>query len=141
MFNEYNVEAGIDSQQIIQQLEDKIYEHNSKAINKDDGCLFSRIVRDKNKNIVAGVGGWTWANACEITQLWVDKTVRKKGLGKMLLEAAEREAKDKGCLTVIIKSYSFQAPHFYEKHGYRTEYKLDDFPIGYSYYILTKKIG
>jgi Acetyltransferases len=126
---------------MIQLLEDKIYEHNSAALNKDDGRLFSMIARDENKEIVAGIAGWTWASACEITQLWVAEKVRKNGIGKMLLGAAEAEAKSKGCLTILVRSYSFQAPHFYERHGYRIEHILNSFPHGYSCYILVKRIG
>lgn len=141
MNKKYSIESSADSQQLIQLLEDKIYDHNSAAINKDDGHLFSRIVKDENKNIIAGIGGWTWAHICEITQLWVDEKVRKNGIGKKLLEAAEAEAKSKGCRTILVRSYSFQAPHFYERHGYKAEHVLNSFPEGHSYYILVKTIG
>jgi GNAT superfamily N-acetyltransferase len=137
----YYIEAGIDSQQEIQLLEDKIYEHNAAALNTDDGRLFSRIVKDENKEIIGGIAGWTWAKACEITQLWVDERARKHGIGQALLEAAEAEAKGQGCITILVRSYSFQAPHFYERYGYKPELILNGFPEGYFYYILTKKIG
>lgn len=140
MNNRFRIEPGTDAYQVIQLLEDKIYEYNSVKINKDDGAVFSRIVKNENKNIIAGIGGWTWAGICEITQLWVDENERKNGIGKMLLEAAESEAKSKECHTILVRSYSFQAPHFYERYGYKTEYKLNDFPEGYSYYILIKRI-
>jgi len=140
MANKYNIEIGQDSEQIIKFLEDKIYEHNSAAINKSDGAFFSRIVKDDQGVIIAGIAGWAWASACEITQLWVDETARKNGIGKILLEAAETEAKSKGCLTVLIKSYGFQAPHFYERYGYKPEHIQIDFPEGYNYYILTKRL-
>lgn len=141
MSNNYSIEFGNDNQEVIQLLEDKIYEHNSTKLNKDDGRLFSRIVRDENKEIIAGIAGWTWANACEITQFWVHQNVRNNGIGKMLLQAAEAEAKSKGCVTILVKSYSFQAPHFYERHGYTIEHILNGFPRGYSYYMLAKRIG
>ena len=141
MEEKYCIEVEIDSHQVIQFLEDKIYEHNSTTIDKDDGRLFSRIVRDQNNEIVAGIAGWTWAGVCEITQLWVDEKLRKLRIGKMLLEAAEAEARSKGCMTVLVKSYSFQAPHFYERYGYEIEHILYGFPRGYRYYILAKKIG
>ena len=126
------IEVGENSEDIMKFLEDKIYEHNSSTINKSDGAFFSRIVRDENEHIIAGIAGWTWATACEITQLWVDENARKNGIGKLLLEAAEAEAKSKGCLTIVVKSYSFQAPHFYEKHGFEITHILNDFPPGSS---------
>jgi ribosomal protein S18 acetylase RimI-like enzyme len=141
MDKKYCIESGTDPHQVIQLLEDKIYEHNSTKTNKDDGFLFSRIVRDNNKDIIAGIAGWIWASICEITQLWVDEKVRKNGVGKMLLEAAEAEAKSKGCITILVRSYGFQAPHFYERYGYKIEHILNGFPEGHSYYFLAKKIG
>ena len=141
MEEKYCIEAGTDPRQVIQFLEDRIYEHNSTTIDRDDGRLFSRIVRNQNKEIIAGIAGWTWARVCEITQLWVDEKVRKTGVGKMLLEAAEAEARNRGCTNVLVKSYSFQAPQFYERFGYRVEHILYGFPQGYRYYTLAKKIG
>src|SRR6478736_4657671 len=97
MTAEYTIESGIDSQQIIELLDDKLYQHNTASLGKNDGALFSKIVRDEDKNIVAGIAGWTWAGACEITHLWVDERLRQNDIGKKLLEAAEVEAKNKVC--------------------------------------------
>jgi ribosomal protein S18 acetylase RimI-like enzyme len=141
MDNKYSIESVNDTDRITQLLEDRIYEHNSAETHIDDGRLFTKVIRDNNKEIIAGIAGWTWAGICEITQLWVDKNVRRMGIGKILLEAAELEAKSKGCHTILVRSYSFQAPDFYEKHGYRTEHMINGFPEGYGYHILTKQIS
>src|SRR4030095_10836990 len=114
MDNKYSMESGQETLQVIQLLEDRIYEYNSAEIHIDDGRLFSRVVKDMDQEIIAGIAGWTWAGICEITQLWVDGKVRKKGIGKILLEAGEIEAKSRGCHTILVRSYSFQAPQFYE---------------------------
>ena len=140
MNDKFKIEVGEDSAEIVRFLEEKIYEHNSSAINKSDGAFFSRIIRNDKGAIVAGIAGWTWASACEVTQLWVNESVRKNGVGKLLLEAAEAEAKSKGCSIMLIKSYEFQAPRFYEKSGYKIEHIQNNFPPGYKYYILTKEI-
>jgi ribosomal protein S18 acetylase RimI-like enzyme len=140
MEKKYYITVGIDSPQVIQFLEERIYEHNSNSIDKHDGHLFSRIVRDQGNKIIGGIAGWTWARACEITQLWVDENMRQLGVGKMLLDAAEEEAISKACTTVLVKSYSFQAPQFYQKYGYKVEHILHGFPEGYKYYTLVKMI-
>lgn len=140
MKEKYYIESVTEPKQVIEFLEDRIYEYNAVKIDKHDGCLFCRIVRDENNNIVAGIAGWTWANACEITQLWVDKNARRKGTGEMLLKLAEEEAKIKGCVTILVKTYSFQAPHFYEKYGYKIEQVITEFPKGHKYYALTKML-
>jgi len=140
MSKKYCIEPGADPHPVVQFLEDKIYDHNSSKTHIDDGSLFSKIVRGENGEIAAGIAGWTWAGISEITQLWVDEGVRKNGVGKMLLEAAELEAKVKGSSTILVRSYSFQAPRFYEKYGFKTVHIVKDFPKGYDYYILSKKI-
>jgi len=140
MNTKYDIEYGENPVEVIQFLEEKIYEFNSTRIDKHDGDYFTRIIRDGSNSIIAGIAGWTWAGICEITQLWVTESKRKNGMARILLEAAEGEAKSKQCFTIMVRSYSFQAPRFYEKNGYKIEHVLDSFPGGYKYYILTKKI-
>jgi len=141
MNDEYSIESANDPHQVTQLLEDRIYEYNSAETHIDDGRLFSKIIRDRDKEIIAGIAGWTWAGICEITQLWVDRKIRGRGIGKILLEAAELEARSKECRTILVRSYSFQAPHFYEKYGYKTEHIINGFPVGHSYHMLTKQIS
>ena len=140
MKQEYRIEDGKDPENIIKLLDEKIYAYNSNKINRHDGELFSKIVLDKNGNIIAGIAGWTWAGACEITFLWVSEEQRNNGIGKKLLLAAEDEAKRKDCNIILLRSYSFQAPLFYEKNGYKVESIIENFPNGYRYYILEKVI-
>ncbi len=61
----------IPSYEELQFLEDRLYEFNSAATGKDDGQLFAIFIRNDKKEIIAGLSGWTWANACEIQTLWV----------------------------------------------------------------------
>ena len=137
----YRIETEPDPQHTMQVLEDELYRFNSDRIDSHDGRLFSRVVRGQNGTIVAGIAGWTWASACEITQLWVSQSARNGGIGKALLEAAEQEALGKRCRTILVRSYDFQAPSFYEKHGYKVEHIVEDFPIGHRYFFLTKKLA
>lgn len=137
---ELKIESVEHQAEVIQFLDDKVYEYNSSTINKYEAALFTKIIRDQNSNIIAGISGWTWALVSEITLLWVKEEYRKNGLGKMLLKAAEDEIIKKGCTTILLRSYNFQAPLFYEKNGYETVYILDDFPNGYKHYNLVKRI-
>lgn len=139
MKQEYRMIRETDAEKAILILEERIYEYNSEKISRSNGSLFAFTIRDDKDEIVAGTAGWTWADACEITQVWVSEGHRGKGFGKKLLEAAEKEAVRKDCETVLVRSYIFQAPQFYQKHGYKVEYVLNDFPKGYSYFILLKR--
>ncbi len=124
----------------LQFLEDRLYEYNSNLTGQDDGQLFAFSISNDLKEIVAGISGWTWAHACEIRQLWVHPSLRGQGHGSALLESAEREARSRGCKVIILSSYSFQAPAFYQKYGYELAWRLNDFPPGYQYCYLVKRI-
>ena len=131
----------VPTQKEIQFLEDMIYEHNAAKTNREDGKLFSKLIYDSGNNIIAGITGWTWASACEITLLWVKDDHRKNGYGRILLNAAEAEAKKENCKTILLRTYSFQAPQFYQKYGYKVEYETKDFPYGYHYFCLIKRLN
>ena len=121
-------------------LEDRLYEHNRQQTGRDDGSLFAFFIRDEHQEIIAGLSGWTWADACEIRTLWVHPCLRGRGHGEALLEAAEQEARLHGCRVILLSSYSFQAPGFYQKHGYDLAWQLDDFPPGHQSCYLVKRL-
>ncbi|MGE5108460.1 MAG: GNAT family N-acetyltransferase [Sphingobacteriales bacterium] len=122
-------------------LEDRIYEFNSAETGKDDGHLFAFFVRNDQQEIVAGISGWTWANACEIRTFWVHPSLRGQGYGRELLESAEQEARARGCQVILIISYNFQAPEFYQKCGYELAWQLNDFPPGHQNCFLVKRFS
>jgi len=129
----------IPSPEELEFLEDRIYEFNRDQTGKDDGQLFAFFVRNDQQEIVAGLSGWTWAHACEILTLWVHPAWRGKGYGRGLLESAEQEARAHGCKVILISSYDFQAPAFYQKYGYQLAWQLNDFPPGHQNCYLLKR--
>jgi len=131
----------VPSTEELQFLEDRIYEHNSSQTGQDDGQLFGFFIRNEQKEIVAGLSGWTWAHACQIQNLWVHSSLRGQGYGQSLLESAEQEARARGCKIIMLESYNFQAPAFYQKHGYELVYQLKDFPPGHQMCYLIKRLA
>ena len=121
------------SSEELQFLDDKLYEFNRGQTGQDDGQLFAFLIRNDQQEIVAGLSGWTWAKACEIRTLWVHPAWRGHGYGRSLLGSAEQEARLRGCKVILINSYSFQAPAFYQKCGYQLAWQLSDFPPGHHY--------
>ncbi len=134
------IERSDSPSQVQDFLEDRLYEHNRDRTGRDDGQLFAFVIRDDRQEIVAGVSGWTWGGACEIRDLWVSAGLRGQGYGKVLLDAAEQEARGRGCRVVLLSSFSFQAPAFYLKNGYEQFYELADFPPGHRYSFLVKRL-
>lgn len=129
----------IPSSEELQFLEDQLYEFNSAQTAQDDGQLFAFFIRNEHQEMLAGLSGWTWAQACEIRTLWVHPSWRGQGYGRSLLESAEQEAQARGCKVILISSYSFQAPGFYQKCGYTLAWQLHDFPPGHHYCFLVKQ--
>lgn len=141
MHPEHKISKSVPSSADLTYLEDRLYEHNSAQTGQDDGQLFAFLIRDDQREIIAGLSGWTWAQACEIQTLWVHPAKRGQGMGRSLLAAAEKEALQRSCSVILISSYSFQAPEFYQKHGYQLEWQLRDFPPGHQHCYLVKRVA
>ena len=73
---------------------------------------------EENCRRMGGLLGSTHGNWLKVDFLWVDEEARGKGIGSVLLEKAEDEARNRGCRYVFLDTFSFQAPGFYTKKGY-----------------------
>jgi GNAT superfamily N-acetyltransferase len=91
-----------------------------------DLAVFVRV----DGQILAGLTGWTWGDCCELQNLWVADDLRGRGLGTALMEAAENEARQRGCTTIVIFAHSFQPHELYSRLGYDVVARIGDFPTG-----------
>jgi len=123
----------------VQFLEDRIYEFNSSATDITDGALLAFFVRERDQ-VVAGISGNTWGGTCELRQFWVDESRRHSGLGTKLFEAVEQEARRRGCTQIVLMTFSFQAPSFYERHGFEVIAVVDDHPRGHRNFLMRKRL-
>jgi GNAT superfamily N-acetyltransferase len=123
----------------VQYLEDRIYEFNARATHISDGELLGFFVREGDR-IVGGICGNTWGGTCEIRQFWVDESQRHRGLGTKLFQAAEHEARRRGCEQIILMTFSFQAPAFYARHGFEVVATIDDHPRGHRNVLMRKRL-
>jgi GNAT superfamily N-acetyltransferase len=122
-------------------LADQLYAYSVEQTGYDDGTYLTLWVKSPMGERLAGLYGWTWGGSCYIQDLWVQKALRGQGYGTRLLHAAEQEARTRGCHQVILDSYSFQAPGFYQKHGYEVFAVLEDHPRHHRNYYLRKRLG
>ena len=113
----------------VQFLEDRIYESNSQATRIVDGGMLAFFVREDDA-VVAGICGNTWGGTCELRQLWVEESRRHHGLGTRLLQAAEGEARRRGCALVFFHAYDVLAAGLYERLGYETVGVVEGCPAG-----------
>jgi GNAT superfamily N-acetyltransferase len=124
----------------VQYLEDRIYEFNSSTTGISDGKWLAFFVRERDR-IVAGICGNTWGGTCELRQFWVEESQRKRGLGSKLFEAAEQEARRRGCTQIVLMTFSFQAPAFYKKHDFEVVATIDDHPRGHRNLLMRKHLA
>ena len=61
--------------------------------------------------------------------VWVRPSARTSGWGRRLLEAAEQTARERGCHQIIVSSFTFQAPGFYESFGFVETGRTEGVPV------------
>ena len=93
----------------------------------------------REKEVVAGLAGETYCGWLFIRYLWVSESLRGRGVGRELMVHAEARARDRGCHSACVDTFSFQAPGFYEKLGYE-EFGRLDYPPDHRRHFLKKRL-
>ena len=117
-----------------------LYAYNDQFAGPMGNRALTIGARDVDKKIIGGLlaglqPGWKWMH---VDRLWVDESHRRAGIGRLLLEAAEKEAQKLGCLHVGVETFEFQAREFYEKQGYSVYAVQEDYPVGHRKFLLRK---
>ena len=121
-------------------IREALAKFNDSIVGEDGHTPLNIIEYDKDGNIIGGILGGAYWGWMYIDILWVREDCRRKGLGSKLLIEAEKEAIRRGCHHVHVDTMSWQAPKFYEKHGYETIGILPDIPKGNQKYLLMKSL-
>jgi GNAT superfamily N-acetyltransferase len=77
----------------------------------------SCFARTEDDRVVGGAVGRWWGQCCELQQLWVEPSYRRRGIGTQLIQAFEARAREHGCSTFYLETFSFQTPRLYEVLG------------------------
>ena len=85
--------------------------------------------RRADGELAGGLMGWTWATCAGIEMLWVEAAHRGEGWGRRLIAAAEDEARSRGCVQMLVSSFTFQAPGFYRRLGYEEFARSEGLPV------------
>ena len=117
-----------------------IHDYNIAQAGDDQSRMLCFVLRSPNQELVGGLIGQTHWSWLYIDLLWLKEELRGRGYGHQLLEAAENEARQRGAKNAYLDTFSFQAPDFYQQHGYKVFGTLDDFPVGHQRYFLTKEL-
>ena len=117
-----------------------ISQFNAQQAGDDNGKNLCFVLRDPDDAVVGGVIGSTFWNWFHVNLMWIREDLRGQGHGVKLLTLAEEEARGRGAEHAYLDTFSFQAPEFYKKYGYRVYGELDDFPTGHRLYFMTKDL-
>ena len=123
----------------IKVLDDGIVQYNIEKCGLTWQPLYL-LLRDEQGQLVGGLTGQTEWGWLYVKLLWLSEALRQHGWGSRLLQAAEDEARKRGCKYVHLDSFGFQAPGFYQKHGYEVFGILEHYPPGYNRYYLKKTL-
>lgn len=111
-----------------QEIGDLIRSYNRSKREAAESEPLNLYVENDHGQLMAGLVAETFGNWLEIEYLFVKEDLRGQGIGSQLLQRAESEAKKRNCRYVFVNTYQFQAPAFYQKHGYQEVFTLKDYP-------------
>ena len=121
-------------------VKESLQQFNEEHVGADGHTPLNLVEYDENGNVIAGILGGTYWGWMYVDILWVHENHRGNGIGSKLLLAAEAEASCRGCHHVHLDTMSWQAPEFYQKHGYEAIGVLPDIPSGNQKYLLIKAL-
>lgn len=125
----------------VKQVRAGLSDCNQQHAGDDTFTPITLLVRDWDGGVVGGLLGGTYWGWLVVEILWLAEPARRQGLGSRLLQQAEQIAVARGCHAAHLDTMSFQAPAFYQRHGYVIFGVLDDLPRGHRRYFLKKDLG
>lgn len=126
----YTCQVGESDPELDNHLSAELDRYNAEATKGTDPARELTVkVTDDAGDLAAGISGWTWGIAAGIGMTWVRDDCRRDGLGARLLTEFEAQARARGCRHVFVTSFTFQAPAFYQRHGYQEIFRWQGVPV------------
>jgi ribosomal protein S18 acetylase RimI-like enzyme len=86
------------------------------------------FVRDQNETVIGGIVAKHLYTSFHINYLWLHASIRSLGIGRELIQRVEHEARALGVVNIYLDTYTFQAPGFYKKYGFKEVGRYVDYP-------------
>ncbi|MBA2651731.1 MAG: GNAT family N-acetyltransferase [Tatlockia sp.] len=114
--------------------------HYERQMGEPRDRELSVFLKNNLGEIFGGLQAHFDAESVYVEVLWVNETLRKKGYGTQLINAAEQEAIKHGCASSITDTWSFQAEEFYLKNGYERMGEIKNYWYEHSRIFLKKAL-
>ena len=111
-------------------LEEQVAAAAIAAAGLGDEQEFAIFARDDDGRVVAGISAIVWGGYCELQAMWVEESLRSRGLAFALIAGAEDEARRRGCALVVLHAYDLLTRGLYERLGYETVGVIENCPAG-----------
>lgn len=112
-------------------------EESGVELNYDEFCF---VAEGDAGQLLGAITGRAYYNEVHIGDLIIGKDQRKSGIGRKLVEKVEESYKGKGYEKITLTTFGFQAPEFYKKLGYETEFIREDKDPKLCKYFLAKRL-
>jgi ribosomal protein S18 acetylase RimI-like enzyme len=100
------------------------------------------VAFDSASQVLGGLLGETHFHWLKISILAVRAEMRGQGLGTRLMDQAESIGRERGCRHAFLDTMEYQAPIFYERLGYQTAGRIDDWDShGHAKFFMTKELA
>ena len=123
-------------------IEEGLGDYNEKHAGYRDWRPLAVLARDPTSGrVIGGFLGRTSLGLLFIDLVYLPETLRGHNLGSRMLRMAEEEGARRGCRAGVLYTISFQAPGFYERHGWREFGRIPCDPPGTSRVFMTKELA
>lgn len=132
------------NQQDSEYIRKKLIEHNMSQLSDESKTPLenvSFVLRNDEDEVVGGVTATMFWHHMHIDFLWVREEHRHSGYGRELMIKTEELAKKKKFRLILLDTFSFQAPDFYQKLGFQIVGVVEDHPKGHNQYFLEKRLS
>lgn len=114
----------------IQLIRQHLIAYNTSHSRIEEGREVALFLEDAAGQLHGGVVAWIWGACMEIEYAAVDASLRGAGWGRKLFQRVDAVAAAWGCRTIVLDTYTFQAPEFYQKIGFHRLAAVAGYPGG-----------
>jgi len=121
---------------------ENLIKHNiegTSGLLKKPGVDIALFLKEDDK-VIGAISCDTFNMSLYIDVMWLDEGYRGRGYGKILINQAEKIAKEIGCIFSHTSTFNYQSPEFYKACGYEVYAELNDYPDEIIQYFLKKKL-
>jgi GNAT superfamily N-acetyltransferase len=123
-------------------IDDRLADYNAERAGYRDWRPLAVLACDPtNGRTIGGLLGRTSLGLLFIELVFLPEEIRGHGVGGRMLRMAEEAGSRRGCRNAVLYTISFQAPGFYESHGWREFGRIPCDPPGTSRVFMTKDIS